>query len=353
MTEKALSLEEVRQRAKAKLKGVCMVYKDCDGAPSRFCQNQNYGGPLGIGGAGSGASFHNNWLALRNVNLKMKPIGDMTRPDTSLMLFGKQISSPIMAAPVAGVGSFGGEETITEAEFCNAVIEGSNQAGTLGWRGDSHTYTFDHIPCLDAIQKGGKGGVKIVKPRSQSDILRFFELAEQAGATAVGVDVDGCGSYMMNKHGKPVFRKNKKELEELVQATSLPVIFKGVICVEDAVEAAEAGAAVVVVSNHGGRVMDGTPGTADVLPEIVKALSGSDSLIMADGAIRTGYDALKMMALGAHAVLVGRDIIRAAVGAGAEGVRIQLEFFQKTLEKAMLMSGCTTLSDISKDILAD
>ncbi|HEY5654172.1 MAG TPA: alpha-hydroxy-acid oxidizing protein [Pontiella sp.] len=353
MSEENLTLEEVRQRAKGKLKGVCMVYKDCDGAPSRFCQNQSYGGPLGIGGAGSGASFHNNWLALRRVNLKLRPIGDCAKPDTSMTLFGKKISMPIMAAPVAGTGSFGGDEVITEEDFCNAVIDGSNMAGVIGWRGDSHAYSFDNTPCLTAIAKGGQGGVKIVKPRSQSDIMQFFELAEKSGVTAVGVDVDGHGSYMMNKHGQPVFRKSKADLEELVNATSLPVIFKGIMCAEDAVEAAEAGAAAVVVSNHGGRVMDATPGAADVIPEVVKALKGSNTLVLADGAVRTGYDALKMLALGASAVLVGRDIVRAAVGAGAEGVRIQMEHFQKTFAQAMLMSGCKTLDDISSDILAE
>ena len=71
MADESLTLEQVRARAKERLKGVCMVYKDCDGDPSKFCQRQHYGGPLGIGGVGSGAAFRNNWLALRDVTLKM------------------------------------------------------------------------------------------------------------------------------------------------------------------------------------------------------------------------------------------------------------------------------------------
>ncbi|MHC4293356.1 MAG: alpha-hydroxy-acid oxidizing protein, partial [Planctomycetota bacterium] len=141
------------------------------------------------------------------------------------------------------------------------------------------------------------------------------------------------------------------DIRELVAATSLPVVIKGIMCAEDAVMAAEAGAAAIVVSNHGGRVLDSTPGTADVLPEIAKAVSASQVMVMVDGGIRTGYDVLKMLALGAKAVLVGRDIVRAAVGAAGDGVRLQMEYLQKTLAKAMLMTGCASLSQVSSDIV--
>jgi isopentenyl diphosphate isomerase/L-lactate dehydrogenase-like FMN-dependent dehydrogenase len=74
-------------------------------------------------------------------------------------------------------------------------------------------------------------------------------------------------------------------------------------------------------------------------------------MILVDGGIRTGYDVLKMLALGAKAVLVGRDIVRAAVGAGSEGVQLQMEYLQKTLTKAMRMTGCASLSQINRDIV--
>jgi len=133
--------------------------------------------------------------------------------------------------------------------------------------------------------------------------------------------------------------------------TSLPVVIKGIMCAKDAQVAVEAGASAVVVSNHGGRVLDSTPGTADVLEEIVEAVSASKVMVLADGGIRTGYDVLKMLALGAKAVLIGRDIVRAAVGAGSDGVRLQMEYLQKTLTKAMLMTGCKSLAQISSDIV--
>lgn len=352
MTAPALTLDAVRLAAREKLKGVCNVYRDCDGESTRFCQQQQYGGPLGIGGAGSGASFHNNWLALRAVHLKMRLIGAHFEADTRFTFFGKTLAMPIMGASVSGVDSFGGASVITEAEFCRVSVLGCNEAGTLGWRGDTYTYRPDQAFCLDAIAEGKNGGVKIVKPREQKIILEFFRMAEQCGATAVGIDVDGCGSYNMNKHNQKVFRKTPAELRELAKGTSLPFIVKGIMCPEDALAAADAGAAAVVVSNHGGRVLDHTPGTADVLPGIRAALGRGRVMLLADGGIRTGYDALKMMGLGADAVLVGRDVVRAAVGGGVQGVRLHMEHLQRTLAAGMVMTGCPTVADISDRIIA-
>ena len=348
-----LTLEDVREKARQKLKQarVCMVYKDCDGDPTRFCQGQHYGRPLGFGGIGSGASFHNNWLALRKIKLKMKLVDNQIDPDTTFNFFGKELSMPIMAASVSGVNSFGGESVISERDFCHAVVQGCGKAGTIGWRGDTYTYSLENSYGIDAIAEAKVGGVKIVKPRKQEVIKQFFAKAASVNATAVGVDTDGAGSYAMWTNNKPVFRKNQDDIKELVESTSLPVIIKGVMCSEDAIAAADAGASAIVVSNHGGRVLDHTPGTADVLPGIVDSLSGKDAMIVVDGGVRTGYDVLKMLALGADAVLVGRDIVRAAVGAGAEGVYLQMDFLRKTLVKAMLMTDCASLSEITRDIL--
>jgi isopentenyl diphosphate isomerase/L-lactate dehydrogenase-like FMN-dependent dehydrogenase len=346
-----MTLEEVRSKAKEKLKGVCMVYKDCDGSPTRFCQGQHYGRPLGFGGIGSGASFHNNWLALRKLKLKMKLVETHFEPDTKFQFFGKTLSMPIMGASVTGVNSFGGEKVIAEKDFCQMTVQGCVAAGTLAWRGDTYTYSIENSFGLDAIKDVNSGGVKIVKPREQSVIIEFFKKAKQYGVTAVGVDTDGCGSYMMTKHNKPVFKKTAADIRELVDSTTLPVIIKGVMCVEDAVEAVDAGASAIVVSNHGGRVLDHTPGTAEVLPEIVEALKDRKAMIVADGGIRTGYDVLKMLALGADAALIGRDIVRAAVGGGSEGVRLQMEHLRETLKKAMKMTGCSSLTEITPNVL--
>lgn len=350
MSEEIKTLEEVREAARTKLKGICGVYRICDGLDTRLCQGQSYGRSLGIGGIGSGASFHNNVLALKKLRLKMRLIGPHFEADTTYNFFGKSLSMPIMAASVAGVNSFGGESVITEREFCRAVVLGCKEAGTLGWRGDTYTYSPENSYGIESIAEAGGLGIKIVKPREQEVIIEFFKKAEEVGSIAVGVDIDGCGSYMMAKHNKPVFHKTIEDIKELVEATSLPVIIKGVMTPEDALGAIEAGASAIVVSNHGGRVLDHTPGTAEVLPEIVKEIKGK-AKILVDGGVRTGYDVLKMIALGAEAVLIGRDIVRAAVGAGIEGVKIQMEYLQKTLVKAMKMTNYKSLENISPEIL--
>jgi isopentenyl diphosphate isomerase/L-lactate dehydrogenase-like FMN-dependent dehydrogenase len=350
MTSEIKTLEDVRNIAREKLKGICGVYKDCDGDPRRLCQGQSYGRALGIGGIGSGVSFNNNFLALKKLKLKMKLVGEDFTPDINYNFFGRELSMPIMAASVAGVNSFGGVKVISEEDFCRSVVLGCRDAGTLGWRGDTYTYSLEESYGLNAIAEAGGLGVKIVKPRDQGTIMQIFNKAEDVRCVAVGIDVDGCGSYRMAKHNKPVYKKSIEELKELISSTTLPVIIKGIMTVEDALLAIEAGAAAIVVSNHGGRVLDHTPGTAEILPDIVKEVKGKIKIIV-DGGIRTGYDVLKMLALGAESVLIGRDIIRASVGGGIKGVKIHMEYMHQTFAKAMKMTNCKSLKEISLKVL--
>ncbi len=148
-----------------------------------------------------------------------------------------------------------------------------------------------------------------------------------------------------------MFRKSVTELKELVQSTSLPFILKGITSEEDAAAALETGCKVVAISNHGGRTLDSMLGVADVLPRLVPILKGK-VIITADGGVRTGFDALKMLALGADFVMTGREFIRAAIGGRAEGVRIEAEFLAADLRKAMIMTGCNSLSEIDGHVFA-
>ncbi len=342
------TLDAVRDRARKRLLGICGVYPACDGAGDRVCQREAYGGPIRLGGAGSGASFSANSAALARIRLKMRVVGDHITPDTRWSFFDRELAMPIMGASTAGQGKYGAG--LTEREFCNAVIKGCLDAGTISWRGDTHFYTEAEFPGIDALEAAGGAGVQIFKPRTQDVLKRLIERAERAGCLAVGLDLDGCGSTIMAKHQQPVFKKSIQDIEELVAATSLPFIAKGIMTVEDAKACVLAGARVVSVSNHGGRVLDGTPGVAEVLPEIAKSV-GDRALVTADGGVRTGYDALKMLALGADAVLVGRDVIRAAVGGGARGVALQMAHLGNILQKAMFMTGCRDLKSIGGKVL--
>ncbi|HXZ24166.1 MAG TPA: alpha-hydroxy-acid oxidizing protein, partial [Methanomassiliicoccales archaeon] len=133
-------------------------------------------------------------------------------------------------------------------------------------------------------------------------------------------------------------------------STSKPVLFKGVVSIEDARAVLDSGAAAIGVSNHGGRVLDSGLGVADVLPGITKELKGKIT-ILADGAVRTGFDVLKILALGADAALIGRPLARMAISGGAEAVRMYLDYVEGDLRSAMVMTGCDRLDEATRDIL--
>ncbi len=343
------TLEEARDRARVRMLGLCAVYPACDGVADHICQREAYGGKIGFGGAGSGASFAANVAALARLRLKTRVVGPHFAPDTSCTFLGRKLSLPVMGSSVAGLGGWG--TASDERDLCFASVQGCRQAGTIAWRGDTVSYTLEDNPGLEAIEAEHGFGIPIFKPRAQDEIKRRIERAERAGCPAVGVDLDGCGSTNFARAGRPVFRKTASELHELARFTKLPFIAKGIMCPEDAEECVAAGARVIAVSNHGGRVLDSTPGVADILPEIV-ARVGKHAAITADGGVRTGYDVLKMLALGATAVLIGRDLARAALGGGAVGVRLQLEHLRAVLTRAMMLTNCPDLASIGPHVFA-
>jgi len=342
-----MELTDAREKAKERMKGVCAVYKVCDGSPERLCQGIKYGKPLGMGGIGKGATFTANIEALDRLHLKSRLISPHGEPEMKTSFLGHEVAFPIFCTSMSGVKiSMGGG--MSESEFARAVITGCKAAGTIGFVGDG-AETFEDRPGVQAIREAGGWGVQIFKPREQTVLLRLIQEAQAAGAIAVGVDVDGAGSVAMALKGQPVFRKSLAELKELVQSTPLPFILKGITSEEDAAAAVQTGCKVVAISNHGGRTLDSMLGIADVLPRVVPILKGK-VVITADGGVRTGFDALKMLALGADFVMVGREFIRAAIGGGAEGVRSEAEFLSQDLKKAMIMTGCNSLSEIDANI---
>ena len=144
-----------------------------------------------------------------------------------------------------------------------------------------------------------------------------------------------------------------RDVSWLRSITHLPVLVKGIVRPDDAVRAAEAGAAGIVVSNHGGRQLDTSPATLDVLPEIADALSarGHSIELLMDGGVRRGTDVLKALALGARAVLVGRPILWGLGAAGEAGVAMVLRMLRDELDLAMALAGAPTVADITRDLV--
>jgi len=336
-----MNLKEIREKAKKKLQGYCHVCPECNG---KACS----GKVPGMGGIGKGVSFQSNAEALEAYRLNLRTIHDHKNPDTSIEILGYKLKSPLLAAPITGT-TYNMGEAIGERDYAYSIIAGSQEAGTLGMTGDGADPGM-YGSGIEAIEAAKGWGIPIIKPREQEEIIKRIRQAEEAGAKAVGIDIDGAGLVTMALKGQPVGPKSKEELREVISATSLPFILKGIMTPDEAKIAVELGAAAIVVSNHGGRVLDDTPGVAEVLLEISEAVNGKIT-ILADGGVRTGLDILKYLALGADAVLIGRPLVIGAIGGGQEGVKVTIESMTEELRQGMILTGCGSILDIDERII--
>jgi rubredoxin len=336
-----------RERARELLVNNCSVAKVCDGSPDRFCMGQKYGGPIGFGGAGQGHTFDANFQALKSYRLKMRIVKEHCEPDMTTTLFGKELKMPVVNGSMSGV-CVSMNDVMPEEDFYRGLLNGAIDFGTIGMCGN--TANVSDTLGIEEVKRVDGWGVPVLKPQSQDRLMELFKVAEKANVAAIGIDLDGCGSTIWAAKGKPVYRKSAKDLKELVDSTEKKIMFKGIMCLEDAMAVVDSGAAGLCVSNHGGRVMDSGLGVADVLPEISKECRGKLT-IMADGAIRTGYDVLKTIALGADIAVIGRPLARMALAGGAEAVKMYYDYVKSDLRRAMIMTSCDKIADASEDIL--
>jgi 4-hydroxymandelate oxidase len=342
----AKKLSDVLKVAREKMYPRCRVCPECDGVA---CSGE----VPGMGGIDSGKAFRNNLQALASYNLKMRTFHNVKSPDTSMTLFGAKLSMPILSGITGGVTynmGLGGK--VSEEEYAEGIIGGCVLAGTIGFAADGIGDPISvYETRLQTVAKYRGRAVAQIKPRTQAEIIERIRLIEKAGAPFFAMDIDSAGRANRALPGKTVEPKTLKQLKEIVQSTKLPFLIKGVMTPEEALMALEIGAAGIIVSNHGGRVLDHTPGTAQVLPAIADKVKGR-MIIIADGGVRYGADVLKMLALGANAVLVGRPLVRGSVGGGAEGVSLMLKKLQDELVVAMTLTGTADVKKVSRNILA-
>lgn len=339
-----MDMKEILDAARKKMKG-CHVCPICNG---KAC----VGLIPGFGGLRTGHSFMRNLESLQEYGLIMRSMSGVEEPDTTISLFGKTVSMPILIAPVGGIvlnAQVDGDPATIEQEYDEAVTQGAMEKGTIAFTGDSGA-PYMYASGIASCKRRPGYVIPTIKPREDEKIIEKAILAEQSGAPAVASDIDAAILINMRIFGQPVGPKSAASIANIAAAVHIPFIVKGVMSAEEAVICAEAGAKGIVVSNHGGRVLDGMAGTADVLPGIAAAVKGRLT-IFADGGVRHGEDVLKLLALGADAVLIGRPAAVAAIGGGAEGVCVLLDTLKRELCDAMMITGVHDVKHVPAHIL--
>lgn len=328
------------------------------------------------GGAADERTIQANLNAWATCNLQPRVLADMRGGHTRCTLFGETLAHPIILAPVASQCLFHSEGELATT-LAASVMQGVAVVSTQA----SH--------CLEDIahhnQSLGQGLLwfQLYWQGSRDATLALLKRAETADYRALVLTVDAPVSGARNREQRAGFNlpANMANLNVpptplplvpeggsvvfdslmtvaptwddvawLVKQTSLPIVFKGILHPADAIRAIDVGASGIVVSNHGGRVLDSVTATFHALPEVAKAVNGAVPVLV-DGGIRRGTDIIKARALGATAVMIGRPYIHALSVAGALGVAHLIRLLREELEIAMALTGCKTLDDIQMDVL--
>ena len=338
-------MREVWKLARERLKGSrCRVCPTCDG---RACSGEI----PGMGGMGTGSSFHNNIGALAKKRLVMRVLHSANDPDPSVDLWGRTLGLPVLAAPVGSIGMTI-NSAMPDTEYVRHLLSGCDTARTLAGIGDT--------PSLDRYagniaETADKASIIVpfIKPWPLDEVKKRMELAARAGCTACGMDVDAVGLAILRTQPTPVRTCSFRDIVSFAQCAhdfGMKYIVKGIMAPDEAVIAADAGADAVLVSNHGGRVLDCTPGTAEVLPAIAEAV-GKRVVVMLDGGIRSGTDVLKALALGAKVTLICRPVMIAIHGGGAAGLATYFAHIREELVQAMRLTGCADVTAVTDRVL--
>jgi len=332
---------DVLKSARDRLTGICNVCPECDG---RACA----GKVPGCGSKGTGASFTSCRDYLKSIKINMDVIHANFDPNTKIEMFGHEFKYPFFVAPVGGMSlNYGGR--LNEETYAKAVIDGAREAGICAWTGDGPKEEYFYAP-LNFIRTAGGVAIPTIKPWAIDKIKQRIIELEQVQPMAFAMDIDSAALINLKLVGKPVYTKTVDDLKEIMSLTDIPFIAKGIMTPKAAERCAEAGCAGIVVSNHGGRVMEDAPAPASVLADIRKAV-GWDMKIFVDGGIRSGGDVFKCLALGADAVLIGRPYVIAAHGVLSEGVKALTWKIASELQEAMLMTDCKDIISITKSKL--
>ncbi len=319
----------------------CNVCPVCNG---RACKNTM----PGPGSKGTGTVAARNYDAWQEVCLNMDTICENGPADTRFTLFGQEYALPVFAGPVGAVKLHYGDK-FTDQEYNETLVPACADAGIAAFTGDGTDPGVFTAASAAIGQNGGKG-IPTVKPWDRDTLFAKLDQGKAAGAKMFAMDIDAAGLPFLKGLNPPAGSKTVAELREVIEYAGVPFIIKGIMTVKGAKKALEAGAAGIVVSNHGGRVQDGVPATAEVLPAIAEAVKGQ-MVVLVDGGIRTGVDVCKALGLGADACILARPYVTAVYGGGAEGVKVLTDKIKGELADTMAMCGVHSLAEISRDMI--
>lgn len=327
-------------------------------------------------GANDEITLKENCEAFKRIFLKYRVLVDVSRRDLSTEILGHKISMPVIIAPTAfqKMAHPDGEAATAKAAgkavtimilstLSNTPVEEVVKA-TSGpvW---FQLYVFrDREITKELIRKAESAGVKAIvltvdapmlgqrenDKRNKFNLPHGLEIANLSFVSKSKLIVkndSGLAGYVTENLDPSL---NWKDIDWLRSVTSLPIILKGIACKEDALLAVEHNIEGIVVSNHGGRQLDTCRATIDILPEISDAVNGRTEILM-DGGIRRGTDILKAVALGAKAILTGRPVLWGLSYNGEYGVTDVLNIFNKELDLAMALCGCSDIKNITKDLI--
>jgi 4-hydroxymandelate oxidase len=326
------------------------------------------------GGAADELTLRWNHESYERIRLRPRALIDVSHVDTRLTLLGRELPFPILLAPTA-------YQRLFHAEGELATLKGAEAAGALLVVSTSATTSLEDIAAAatrplwfqlyvqpdrdftrELVRRAEAARYEALVVTIDTPVLgpRYRELrtpfamppgmerANLKGLVAATGGQRPTESTMYSAMLDP--KLTWKDIAWLRSLTKMPVLLKGIMNPDDAARACDAGVSGLIVSNHGGRNLDTSPATIDVLPEVVARVGGRVPVLV-DGGIRRGTDILKALALGASAVLIGRPYIYGLAAQGPEGVARVVKILRRELEMAMALTGRTSLAAIDAGVI--
>ena len=332
-----MSYKQLCDQARQRMGEYCHACYVCNGVACR-------GAVPGPGGIGSGQVPIKNFEGWQDIEIVMDTIGDTSDPDTSCTLFGQSFDLPVFVAPVGDIQRHYSDYLDT-ISYSRAVLRGARREGSCAFVGDGlDERILQQETELIFAQQGM--GIPTIKPWDMETIFNKIEMVKRVHPVAIAMDIDAAGLPFLQGQTPPAGPKTVAQLKEIVQACGdIPFLLKGIMSEEGAYKAKEAKCYGIVVSNHGGRVLDGCPSTASVLPKIKQA-AGDDMKVLVDGGIRSGLDVYRALQLGVDAALIARPFVVAAFANKYEGVAEYMAQIKAELKQTMLMCGKKDIDSI-------